>query len=101
MPVNTSAAHTGSAHVVQEGWCFFPAGCHCQAESPHVACGAGNLVIPMAEGLQLPGCVISWVIPLDSPGGSTSGNFLQPSQSGWVRAKPWGLWGVPERLIPH
>lgn len=28
--------------------------------------------------------------PLD--GGSTSGNFLQPSQWGWIRAKPWGLW---------
>lgn len=36
--------------------------------------------------------------PLD--GGSTSGNFLQPSQWGWVRAKPWGLWGGPREAHP-
>lgn len=57
VPVNISAAHTGSAHVAQEGWSFFPAGCHCQAESPCIDCGADNLVILMAEGLRVPGCV--------------------------------------------
>lgn len=68
VPVNIGAAHAGSAHTVQEGRCFFPAGCHCQAESPGIACGTRNLVIPMAEmaeGLCVPGCVIGWV---GSPG---------------------------------